>query len=120
MKCNHCGHETGQRTLPQNNSLHLGFSQIAQTLNDSGLDMKKVVKPEIDIPWTTQSVKDYLFRPIMKALTSKESTTELNKHEEINLAWETMMRFLMEKHHIEYVEFPHWDKNEAVIKPPTT
>ena len=37
---------------------------IANALNDAGLDMKKVLKPEIDIPWNTATVKEYLWRPV--------------------------------------------------------
>ncbi len=96
-----------QRTSQQNKSIHLGCTMIADTLNDAGLDMKKVLKPEINIPWTTESVKEYIFRPIMKAMYQKQSTTELDKVQEIDKIWETIMRFLMEKHHIDYVPFPH-------------
>ena len=40
------------------------------------------------------------------AMTTKASTTELDKMQEPSAVWETMMRFLMEKHHIEYIKFP--------------
>ena len=96
-----------QRTLQQNKAAHLGFQLIADALNDSGKDMRVVLKPEIAIPWTRQSVKDHLFRPVMKLMTSKESTTKLEKIGEIEQVWDTVMRFLGENHHIEYIPFPH-------------
>lgn len=105
---------TQPRTGQQNRGLHKGFELVAQSLNDAGLDMKTVLKPDIAIPWTKESVKNYLYRPIMHAMYGKGSTTELAKQEEPGAVWETMMRFLMEKHHIEYVPFPsneigYWD-----------
>lgn len=67
-----------QRTTLQNKSLHKYCTLLAQALNDAGLDAKKTLKPEIDIPWTPDMVKDLLFRPIMKAMTGKTSTTQLD------------------------------------------
>lgn len=104
-----------QRTNQQNRALHKGCDIIAQTLNAAGLDMRTVLKHEVEIPWTTASVKKYLFTSIMTAMTGKTSTTELEKQGEIEQVWETLMRFLMEKHHIEYIPFPsheleYWNK----------
>lgn len=103
-----------KRTAQQNRALHKGFELVAKALTDAGLDMRAVLKPEIDIPWTTVSVKEYLFRPIVRAMTSKLSTADLDKIGEIEAIWEVLMRHLMEKHHIEYIHFPsqelgYWD-----------
>jgi hypothetical protein len=97
----------GIRTGNQNRAMHVGFQLIVEALTAAGLDMRKVLKPEIDIPWTPKSVKEYLFRPVMTLMTSKESTRELNKHEEITEIWETVMRFLMQNHGIDYIPFPN-------------
>ena len=104
-----------QRSEQQNKSIHLGCSHIAQVLNEAGLDMRVVLKPDVQIPWSTTSVKDHLFRPIMKAMTSKDSTTELLKSEgEIDTIWETLMRHLMEKFHIEYINFPSYETDKEL------
>ena len=95
-----------QRTGQQNRALWKGFTVLAETLNASGKDMKVILKPEVSIPWTKDSVAEYLFRPLLKAMYQKEHTAEMEKTEEIEAVWETLMRFLMEKHHIEYVDFP--------------
>lgn len=95
------------RTPQQNSAFHLGLTFIANALNDAGKDMRLVIRDEIDIPWSTKSVKEYLFRPIMKAITGKESTRELTKDGEIDKVWEILMRELGEKHGIEYIPFPH-------------
>lgn len=96
----------GKRTIPQNNAVHLACDMLANTLNDAGLDMKTVLKPEVAISWSMITVKEYLFKPIMKAKTTKKSTTELNKIGEIDEIWDTLLRHLGEKFHIEYLPFP--------------
>lgn len=66
------------RTLVQNSSMWLYFRKLGEALNDAGLDMRKVLKPEIEIPWNKDTVCDHLWRPIQKAVTGKESTKELD------------------------------------------
>lgn len=68
--------ERPQRTTQQNKALHKYCELLAEALNLAGLDMKKTLKPEIDIPWTKENVKDHLWRPIQIAMTQKETTTE--------------------------------------------
>lgn len=96
------------RTSLQNRALHKDCDLIAEKLNDAGWDMKKVIKKELDIPWTTESVKKWIFKPIMKAMYNKESTTELEKNSgEIDKVHDVIMRELGEKFGIEYHPFPH-------------
>jgi len=70
-----------QRTLQQNKALHLMFKQLADMLTESGFDMKATLKPEIDIMWTPENIKEYVWRPLQKAMLQKESTTELTTNE---------------------------------------
>ena len=88
--------EEKQRTIQQNRALHKYFGLLANSFNDAGLDMKKVLKPEIDIPWSGASVKEYIWKPIMKAQLQKSSTTELTT-KEIDKVFDTINRFLSEK-----------------------
>ena len=74
-----------KRTLTQNNSLHLYCGWLASALNDGGLDMMKVLDTAADIPWTSTSVKEQLWRPVQKAMTGKSSTTEQNKAEFVDI-----------------------------------
>ena len=85
-----------QRTLQQNKSAHKYFELLAKTLNDAGLDIRKTLKPGIEIPWDAKLVKEHLWRPIQHAQLGKESTTELTT-KEIQLVYETLNRFLGEK-----------------------
>ena len=85
-----------QRTLQQNKALHLYFQLLADALNEAGLDMRKTLKPSIDIPWTATTIKEYLWRPIQLAQLRKKSTTELDT-KEIDKVWETLNRHLGER-----------------------
>lgn len=96
------------RTLKQNKALHLLFEMIASELNSAGYDMKRTLKAEIDIPWTKDTVKEYLFKPILKAYLNKDSTTEMTT-KEINLVFETLNRHLGDKLGV-YVNFPSIDE----------
>jgi hypothetical protein len=98
----------GKRTSQQNRALHMAFSLLAESLNNSGLDMRALLKPEVNVPWTQHTVKEHLFKPFMRLMTGKESTTELTKTGgEIEQVWNTLMRELGEKHGIEFIPFPH-------------
>lgn len=65
------------RTLSQNAAIHKYLAELSQALNDAGLDQRKVLKHDAEIPWHMESAKDNLWRPIQKAVTGVESTTEL-------------------------------------------
>ena len=64
------------RTDKQNASLHVFLRELVKVLNDAGLDMKAVLKPDVEIPWTEESAKNFLWRPIQEVMTDHESTTE--------------------------------------------
>lgn len=86
----------GTRTLSQNAALHLFCTWLAEELNAAGYDMRKTLKPGVEIPWTPASVKEHLWRPIQEALTGKQSTTEITTVEP-TVIHETLARHLGEK-----------------------
>ena len=96
------------RTESQNKALHVYFTQLAETLNDAGLDMRKTLKPEINIPWTGTSIKEFLWRPVMTAQLGKESTKELST-KDIDTIFDTINRHLSEKFGVT-VPFPSIDE----------
>src|SRR3990167_9316723 len=102
--------EERQRTFQQNRAMHLWFQMLADELNSAGLDMRKVLKPEIEISWSKQMIKDYLWRPVQEIYLSKKSTKELNT-EDINTIWEILNRHLGEKFGI-HVSFPSIEELE--------
>jgi hypothetical protein len=94
----------GIRTSKQNNAMHKYFTMMAKDLNDGGLDMRKVMKPSAEIPWTLESVKKHLWGSLMKALTGKEHTSELER-DEVTKVYEQLTKHMGEKFGV-FVPFP--------------
>jgi hypothetical protein len=92
------------RTNKQNNALHKFCELLAIALNDAGLDMKKTLKPDADIPWTKELVKEYIWKPVQKAAIGKKSTTEMSTLDPSQV-YEIINRHMSEKHGIS-VPFP--------------
>ena len=67
-----------QRTIQQNKSFHKYCTQLADALSDSGQDMRAVLKPDIDIPWSMENVKECMVKPIIKAMFNLEHTADLD------------------------------------------
>jgi len=83
-----------KRTIKQNRALHLWFEFLAAALNDAGLDQRTVLKPEVEIPWTPEAVKEQLWRPIQVAMLQKKSTTDLETPE-VSKVEEVLVRHLV-------------------------
>ncbi len=92
-----------KRTDQQRKAIQKYCSQVADTLNDAGLDMRVVLKPEVEIPWTMDSVKDHMWKGIQEAMFDKASTTQLETGE-VTKVYEVMNRHLA-KHGVS-VPFP--------------
>lgn len=98
--------ETGQqRTKKQNNALHLWLRQLAKVLNDAGLDMRKTLKPEVEIPWTMPSAKHFLWKPVQSAMLGKESTADAER-KDYNEVYAVLSRHFSQKHGIQVPEWP--------------
>ena len=107
MKCPHCKKEVPLRTGSQNSALWVFFGLLAESLNDAGLDIRKTLKSDFNIPWTKYTVHDLLWLKFQKSLFKTESTKELSKHEQITLTHKTLMRELGERKGVEYIPFPN-------------
>lgn len=84
------------RTLAQNRAFHLYFSMVANSLNDSGLYINKLIqedKYKADIDWNLELVKKNLWTPIQVSIYDKKSTTQLNKNE-IDRVYNVLNRYL--------------------------
>lgn len=103
------------RTQNQNSALWLFFTQLSETLNDAGLDMRVVLKPAYKIPWTKENIHDHLWIPIQKAMYKTDSTKKLTKQKQIDKIHATIMRELGIKFHVEYLPFPN-DPDVAPLK----
>jgi len=115
------------RTKKQNNALHKFCELLATHLNDNNLDQKVVLTGGVlkyiktllekalqyidvqllkEIPWTKESVKASLIKPLVKAMYGHDSTTKLEKSQVGDLH-EVLMKHLGEKYGLPYLEFPH-------------
>lgn len=92
------------RTDRQNRALHLYFSLLSEALNKDGFDMRAVIKEDIDIYWTPQNIKEYLWRPVQKQLFNKRSTTELTT-DELDKIYEIINKVIGERAGI-YIPWP--------------
>lgn len=102
------------RTTPQNSSIHLYCDMVAQELNNAGLDMQIALKLGVNVPWTMETVKAIIWKPIQQAQLGKESTTQLETTE-VSKVYETINRFLGERG--VHVPFPsrNFPENEPVF-----
>lgn len=70
-----------RRTSLQNRSLHKWLGMMAEALNDAGMEQRKTwekMPPNYEVPWSTLTVKENLYKPVLNAMTGKTSTTEMD------------------------------------------
>lgn len=94
-----------QRTNLQNRSLHKFCEMLAEELNNAGYDMKATLKEDAEIPWNKDLVKEFLWKPIQKAMVDKTSTTEMDTTDPSKIH-EVLMRHLGSKLGINYIDWP--------------
>lgn len=92
------------RTHKQNNALHVYCRMLSEALNDAGYDMKKTLKQEAEIPWTTELVKQYLWKPVQEAVTGADSTSTAGT-EDYDKVHQVLSKHLSEKFNV-YIPFP--------------
>jgi len=92
------------RTSAQNNALHVYCRLLGEKLNDSGYDMKRVIKQEVDIPWSPSLVKEYLWKPIQKIVANEDSTAKAGS-DDYYKTYSVLSRHLSDKFGL-FVEFP--------------
>lgn len=65
-----------KRTDQQNRALHLWLRQVADQLQEKHYDFRDI---KVEVRPTEHLVKEYMWRPIQKALYGEVSTTELER-----------------------------------------
>lgn len=88
------------RTGKQNDAIHAYCREVAKVMTAHGMDMKTVVKEGVSIDPTMYLIKDYMWRPIQKAVTGVESTRKITPVE-VNEIYEVLSRLLVEKYSID-------------------
>ena len=99
-----------QRSAQQNNALQLWCKLVAESLNESGLEMvvNLPTGKQWTIPWSKTTVKEQIWRPVQKAITGKLSTTE-PKRPEYNMVYEVIHSRFADHHGI---TLPLWPSKE--------
>lgn len=92
------------RTSQQNAALHKWCTDLSNTLNAAGMDFRHFYKEGVKIPFNPQLVKDYVWRPVQKAVTGQDSTTKPTPQQYLEI-YEIIARHLAEKHNI-IVDWP--------------
>lgn len=87
------------------------FSKLADMLNDAGYDVMKVLRHDVEIPWTEHLVKDLLWKQLQKAMYDKSSTTELSSGE-MQVVYDVLNRYMGEKFKIHCP----WPSLDALIE----
>lgn len=103
-----------QITGQQKKALHVYFKLLADELNDAGLDMRKTLRPGIDIPWGKMTVKEYLWKSVQKTYIMKASTNDLTI-KEVNEVYEILNRYVAEKFGLT-VDFPSIEQITLQLK----
>ena len=85
-----------KRTLTQNRALHMYCEILAEELNSRGLSQMLVLRQDAELPWTQQTVKENLWRPIQQAILDKDSTADANTAE-YNKVYDVLSRNLAMK-----------------------
>ena len=84
------------RTSKQNNALHVFCRLVSEELNDKGFSVESFFKDGVEIPFSAEIVKEHIWRPIQKAITDKESTSDLTTLE-VQSTYENVNRALSNK-----------------------
>jgi len=87
-----------QRSNLQNRSLHLFCSRLSKQLNDAGLDFRKVIREDLEVPWDDDGymVKRYLWKPLQEAMTGHSSTVKPKTKQYIEI-FNVLSRHLAQK-----------------------
>ena len=93
------------RTSRQNASLHLYFTFISEELNEMGIQYQYtgISGNTFELRYTTDLVKEFIWRPIQIALFKIESTTKINTLQ-INEIIDVITKFFGDKGIV--MEFP--------------
>jgi len=97
-----------KRSEAQNRALHVYFTQVSDEMVEQGVTVRAILealKEGVEL-WTTPVIVKEIWRIFQKAELKKVSTTELEKHKDIDIVYEAFTKFIGEKFQI-YVEFPH-------------
>lgn len=95
-----------KRSQAQSNAMWLWAEQVAQFLNDAGLDQRIVLRDDAPIPWTKNAVIDQMWRPVEKAMIGSDSTRDMTKTQ-VSDIYETIVRHIASSQGVTLPKWPH-------------
>jgi len=93
-----------KRTVTQNNALYLYFKLLADALTAGGFDAKATFAESANVPVTAEMIKDGMWKPVMKQVTTKTSTAKLTTAE-VGEIYEIVNRHICETFGL-HIPFP--------------
>lgn len=108
-------HLKNKRTITQNKSLWLMFTELAEALNEKGIDMRTLIRKEVELSWTAYSINQFLWKPLLKVMTGKKSTTEMDSNYDISLVYDNLNKIIIERTSAE-VSLPPWPCEESYME----
>ena len=91
-----CTQKMKKRTHQQNRALQQYFERVANTLNNEKLDMRTLLKPDVAIPWSTDAVEEFIWKPMQKIQLGEDSTSEFSVSEAAQVC-DALNRYLAER-----------------------
>lgn len=98
------GKSETRRSSAQHRAMQLYWRQLAAAMNELNLDMRVVLKPDVQIPWSRDSVEEWIWKPIQKVHTGKKSSRDLST-KEVGEIYDIVNRHLSETRGV-HVRFP--------------
>ena len=101
-------HPDRSRTKKQNSAIHVFFTNIANACNDSGQEMEitsPMLKNSVTVQWTDKSVKEYVWRPVQKAMFPDTHSTKDLSTKELSQVAAQLQHFLANNFGLS-VDFP--------------
>ena len=107
MICEKCNKPI-TRSTAQNRSLHLYFSFISNELNELGIQYQYtgISGKTFELRYTSDLVKNFIWRPIQMSMFNKKSTTQLTT-KEMNDIIDVITNFFAERGIV--LDFPSMD-----------
>ena len=100
-----------KRTIKQNSSRHLYCQMLADELNDRGLDMRKTLKDDVDIPWSGDLIKEHIWRTIQESKLGIKSTTKLSRNQ-VSEVYDVINRHMVDRFDV-FVPWPCEKRDES-------
>ena len=102
--------EPRRRTQQQNKCLHQWLAQVAETLDEAGLDIRQTMRADFALPWTPVAAKEYLWRPVQEVLANVSSTKDASTAE-YALICDTITRHIGQNHGVTLPPWPSRDNH---------